>query len=102
MLISCGADMGMNFANTTKFDVRKANPSGGRVGEPMDEIKRQFGITTPRPAVHLQGDGVASINMLSIGSSSIPATHSLDESAFGHKEDVSRALTFHENCLRSA
>jgi hypothetical protein len=29
MLISCGADMGMHFANTTKFDVRKANPSGG-------------------------------------------------------------------------
>jgi hypothetical protein len=31
MLISCGEDMGMHFASTTKFDVRKANPSGGQL-----------------------------------------------------------------------
>jgi hypothetical protein len=36
MLISCATDMGMHFANTTKFDVRKAaNPSSGVIGEPM-------------------------------------------------------------------
>jgi hypothetical protein len=44
------------------------------------KIIRQFGITTPVP-----GDGVASINLLPIESSSIPATDSLDGSAFGTK-----------------
>jgi hypothetical protein len=85
MLISCAADMGMHFANTTNFDVRKAaNPSSGR-DRRADKMKSKANseITTPRPAVRLQGDGVASINMLSIGSSSIPAAHSLDESAVG-------------------
>jgi hypothetical protein len=37
MLISCVADMGMHFANTTKLDVRKAGysiPQAGVIGEP--------------------------------------------------------------------
>jgi hypothetical protein len=79
--------MGMHFANTTNFDVRKAaNPSSGR-DRRADRMKSNANSESrPRaPAVSLQGDGVASINMLSIGSSSIPAAHSLDESAFGTK-----------------
>jgi hypothetical protein len=91
MLISCAADMGMHFANTTNFDVRKAaNPSSGR-DRRADRMKSNANSESrPRaPAVSLQGDGVASINMLSIGSSSIPAAHSLDESAFGTNRTTS-------------
>src|ERR1700722_17174171 len=85
LLIPSAADMGMHFANTTKFDVGKAaNPASGR-DRRADRMKSNADSESrPRaPAVRLQGDGAASVNMLSIGSSSISAAHSLDEFAFG-------------------
>ena len=60
--------MGMYFANTTKFNVRKANPSGGH-DRRADRMKSNANSESrPRAAAfRFQGDGVASINMLSIG-----------------------------------
>src|ERR1700730_18138617 len=67
--ISCAADVGMHFANTTLFHVRDvANPSSGH-DRRSDRMKSNAtSESRPRaPAFRFQGDGVASINMLSIG-----------------------------------
>src|ERR1700692_1936029 len=49
MFIFCAADIEIHFANTTKFHFKKRLIlQAGVIGRRLDEIKRQFGITTPR------------------------------------------------------
>src|ERR1700733_6035381 len=60
---------------------KTANPSSGR-DRRADRMKSNANSESC-PAVRLQGDGAASVSMLSIGSSSIPVAHSLDGSAVG-------------------